>query len=112
MATRRLSPIATKVVYEDEYVRVWSQVVRAGGTIKKHAHKNDYFLLNVTGHGPIEVDFHAGTGGELGEHFTFRPKPGRADFIPKGHVETAHNKGKEYRAVLVELKRSESRSGA
>ncbi len=112
MAARKLSPIATKVIYEDEYVRVWSQVVPAGGTIKKHAHKNDYFLVNVTGRGPIEVDFHEGTGGELGEHFTFRPKPGRADFIPKGHVETAYNKGKEYRAVLVELKRAESRSGA
>jgi hypothetical protein len=106
MAASKLAPIATKVIYEDEYVRVWNQVVPAGGKIAKHAHRNDYFLLNVTGKGPIEVDFHEGTGGKLGDHFTFRPTPGRADFIPKGHVETAHNKGKEYRAVLVELKRS------
>ena len=62
MAVSKLAPIATKVIYEDEYVRVWNQVVPAGGTIKKHAHKNDYFLLNVTGNGPIEVDFHEGTG--------------------------------------------------
>jgi hypothetical protein len=105
MAVKKLPPIATKVIYEDEYVRVWNQVVPAGGKIEKHAHRNDYFLLNVTGKGPIEVDFHEGTGGDLGDHFTFRPKPGKADFIPKGHVETAHNKGEEYRAVLVELKR-------
>ena len=105
MAVSKLAPIATKVIYEDEYVRVWNQVVPAGGRIRKHAHRNDYFLLNVTGNGPIEVDFHEGTGGELGDHFTFRPKPGRADFIPKGHIETAHNQGEEYRAVLVELKR-------
>jgi hypothetical protein len=100
-----LAPIATQVIYEDEYVRVWNQVVPAGRRIERHAHTNDYFLLNVTGHGPIEVAFHEGTGGELGEHFSFRPKPGTADFIPKGHVETAHNRGEEYRAVLVELKR-------
>jgi len=105
MAAEKLAPIATKVIYEDEYVRVWNQVVPAGGTIAKHFHESDYFLLNVTGHGPIEVAFHGGTGGELGEHFTFRPKPGTADFIPKGHIETAHNKGEEYRAVLVELKK-------
>ncbi|MET0153444.1 MAG: hypothetical protein ABW298_12640 [Candidatus Binatia bacterium] len=95
MPADELSPIATKVIYEDEYVRVWNQVVPAGGKIEKHAHTNDSFLLNVTGHGPIEVAFHERTGGELGEHFTFRPKPGTADFIPKGHVETAHSKGKE-----------------
>jgi len=101
----KLAPIATQVIYEDEYVRVWNQVVPAGGRIERHVHTNDYSLLNVAGHGPNEVTFHEGTGGELGEHFSFRPKPGTADFIPKGHVETAHNRGEEYRAVLVELKR-------
>jgi hypothetical protein len=30
--------------------------------------------------------------------------PGRADFVPKGHIETAVNQGDEYRAILVELK--------
>lgn len=100
-----LAPIATKVIYEDEYVRVWKQVVPAGGTIEKHVHENDYFLLNVTGHGPIDVTFHDGTGGDLGDQYVFSPKPGKADFVPKGHVETAHNRGEEYRAVLVELKR-------
>src|SRR5439155_7308088 len=92
---KKLAPIATKVIYEDEYVRVWNQVVPAGGKIEKHAHRNDYFLLNVTGKGPIEVDFHRRVGRE--PRFTFRPKPATADFIPKGHVETAHNKGEEYR---------------
>ena len=92
MAVSKLAPIATKVIYEDEYVRVWNQVVPAGRQIKKHAHRNDYFLLNVTGNGPIEVDFHEGTGGELGDHFTFRPKPGTADFIRRV-TSTAHNPG-------------------
>ena len=99
-----LAPIATAVIYEDDHVRVWNQVVPAGGTIEKHAHDNDYFLVHVTGEGPIEVTFHDGSGGKLGEHFTFEPTPGTADFIRKGHIETAHNRGEEYRAVLVELK--------
>ena len=99
------NPIATEVVYEDEFVRVWKQVVPPDGFIEKHEHTHDYFLLNVSGSGPIEVQFHDGTGGDLGEQFSFEPKPGTADYIPKGHVETARNRGAEYRAVLVELKK-------
>lgn len=97
-------PIATKILYEDDYVRVWNQVVPAGATLARHEHTCDYFLVNVRGEGPFEVDFHDGTGGALGEHFTFRPRPGTADLVPKGHIETAHNAGEEYRAILVELK--------
>ena len=101
-----LNPIATEVIFEDDKVRVWNQVVPAGANIKKHEHSCDYFLLNISGTGPIEVEFHDGKGGRLGDRFVFEPKPGTADFIPKGHIETAHNRGDEYRAILVELKDS------
>ena len=50
------------------------------------------------------MQFHGGTGGSLGETFEFSPRPGSADFIKKGHIETAHNAGDDYHAVLVELK--------
>ena len=99
-----LAPIATKIVYEDDYVRVWNQVVPAGATLAKHEHLHDYYLVNVRGEGPFEIDFHDGSGGALGERFTYRPKPGSADLVPKGHIETARNAGEEYRAILVELK--------
>lgn len=103
-ASAELAPIATTVLYEDDYVRVWNQVVPAGATLEKHEHTCDYFLVNVRGEGPFEVHFHDGTGGALGETFSYRPRPGTADLIPKGHVETARNAGGEYRAILVELK--------
>ncbi len=99
-----LAPMATEVIYEDDHVRVWNQVVPAGASIKKHEHTNDYFLIHIAGEGPIDVKFHEGTGGELGEQLNFMPKPRTADFIAKGHIETAHNLGDEYRAILVELK--------
>jgi hypothetical protein len=102
--TEPTAPIATGVIYEDDHVRVWNQVVPQNGVIEKHHHTNDYFLLHVSGEGPIAVTFHEGSGGKLGESFTFRPKPGTADFIRKGHIETAVNQGDEYRAILVELK--------
>tara|TARA_R110002096_G_scaffold9386_7_gene37186 strand:+ start:515 stop:841 length:327 start_codon:yes stop_codon:yes gene_type:complete len=100
-----LAPIATQVIYEDDHVRVWNQVVPAGATIEKHVHEHDYVLLNVAGEGPIDVRFHAGTGGELGDRLTFSPQPRSADFVRKGHIETARNDGDEYRAILVEFKR-------
>ena len=100
-----LAPIATQLIFEDDHVRVWNQVVPAGGRIEKHLHEHDYCLVNVTGEGPFEVDFHEGSGGELGDHIVFEPKPGTADFVPGGHIETAHNTGTEYRAILVEFKR-------
>ena len=100
----QLAPIATRLVFEDDYVKVWQQVVPAGGTIEKHKHEHDYFLLNVAGEGPFDITFHDGTGGRLGERATFDAKPGTANFVRKGHVETAHNRGDEYRAILVELK--------
>jgi hypothetical protein len=103
--SEQLAPIATEVIYEDDHVRVWKQVVPGGARIDKHEHTCDYFLLNVAGDGPFEVTFHDGTGGPLGETTTFNPKPGTADYIPRGHIETAHNQGDEYRAILVELKR-------
>jgi hypothetical protein len=99
-----LAPIATKLVFEDDYVRVWQQVVPAGGTIDKHEHELDYFLVNVAGEGPFDITFHDGTGGKLGAQATFAPRPKTATYVPKGHIETAHNRGAEYRAVLVELK--------
>ena len=101
--TDELHAIATEVIYEDERVRVWNQVVPAGGEIRKHQHDNDYYLINVTGEGPIEVNFHDGTGGGAGDSISFTPVPGSASFIKKGHLETAVNHGEEYRAILVEF---------
>ena len=99
-----LAPIATEIIFEDERVRIWKQFVPANSTIEKHRHDHDYFLINLAGHGPFDVQFHDGTGGDLGERFTYAPKPKTADFVPKGHLETASNQGEDYHAILVELK--------
>jgi hypothetical protein len=96
--------IATEVIYEDDHVRVWKQVVPAGAHLAKHEHKHDYFLVNVAGEGPFDVKFHDSSGGKLGDRISYCPKPRTADFVAKGHIETAHNQGDEYRAILVELK--------
>ena len=97
------APIATEVIYEDEKVRVWRQHVPAGGEIPKHRHDNDYCLVNIAGVGPIDVEFHEGTGGAAGDKATFSPKPGTANLVRAGHIETAYNRGEDYDAILVEF---------
>lgn len=99
-------PIATEVVFEDDTVRVWNQLVPSGDSIPFHRHEHDYFLLNISGTGPIAVQFHDDSGGSLGDAFEFMPVPGKADYVRKGHVETATNLGDTYRAILVELKKT------
>ena len=42
-----MAAIATEIIYEDEHVRVWNQVIPAGANIEKREHHNDCFLLNV-----------------------------------------------------------------
>ena len=103
--TDDLRPIATRVLFEDDEIRVWDQHIDAGETLGKHRHELDYVLVTVRGDGPLEVAFHDGSGGALGDGVTLQPSRGQAIFVPKGHVETARNDGAPYRAILVELKR-------
>ena len=97
------NPIATQVIYEDDQVRIWNQVIEPGATLERHTHRNDYVLVTVEGEGPLDVKFLEGTGGELGEGLTLRTKRGEAMLVPGGHTETARNDGKRYRAILIEL---------
>ena len=99
------TPIATEVIYEDDEVRIWNQLIEPGKTLGRHTHRNDYILVTVRGEGPIDVRFLDGTGGPLGEEIVLRTRRGDATYVPKGHTETARNEGAEYRAILVELLR-------
>ena len=49
-----LGPIATKVLYEDERVRIWDQVIEPGQTTGPHHHALPYALVTVEG-APLDV---------------------------------------------------------
>jgi hypothetical protein len=100
-----LRPIASRILFEDDEIRVWDQQIAAGETLGKHRHDHDYVLVTVRADGPLKVAFHDGTGGDLGDGLTLDPKRGETFLVPRGHVETARNDGADYRAVVVELKR-------
>jgi hypothetical protein len=105
----QLRPIGKRILYEDHEVRIWDQEIAPGERLGKHRHEHDYVIVTVHGGGPLLVQFHDGSGGALGDSITLpKSKRGETIFVPKGHVETAHNQGERYRAILVELKTDDS----
>ncbi len=100
-----LVPIATKVVYEDERVRVWDQVIEPGKTTGPHRHELPYALVTVEG-ASLDVDSVPGYDSSYGtETLSITVDDQTAAVIPGGSVEDARNTGdRTYRAILVEFK--------
>ncbi len=100
-----LGPIATKLLYEDERVRVWDQEIQPGETTGPHRHDLSYALVTVEG-APLEVrpvPGHPMTHGEEPLAVTLEDRT--ALIVPGGAVEDAENRGeRSYRAILVEFK--------
>jgi hypothetical protein len=102
-APQRMAPIATRVLYEDQELRIWDQVVEPGGILRPHKHENDYVLVDIKGES-LSVDFLPGNEGEFDGHIDLPIRRGNALLIKKGGVETAKNDTDEAaRYILVEL---------
>ena len=42
-------PIATRILYEDDQVRIWDQRLAPGEKTAAHRHEQDYVLVDVEG---------------------------------------------------------------
>jgi hypothetical protein len=99
-----LGPIATKVLYEDEQIRIWDNRLAPGELLGAHKHELDYTLVDVEGE-KIEIDFLPGNEGEFEGHHDFPVSRGKAIFVKRGGVETARNIGDgPVRFILIEYK--------
>jgi hypothetical protein len=102
--TPELGPIATKILFEDEQVRIWDNRLDPGQVLPPHRHDHDYWLIDVEGE-RIAVDFLPGNEGEHEGRVELRIDRGRGLFVKKGAVETARNTGsRPLRYILIELK--------
>jgi beta-alanine degradation protein BauB len=105
MADRKLGDVATRMLFENDRVRVWEMDLAPGESSDVHEHVLDYVLVQLEGDkiaGIFEPDTHGAypPGTVEGD-----VAPGNAIFIERGGVETAKNTGnKRYREILVELK--------
>jgi len=101
---RVLGDVGTRLVWENERVRIWEMVLEPGQRSAVHEHTLDYLLVPLAGD-RIGVEVEPDTAGEYRESGDFPVPIGRPTFIARGGIETAVNTGTEtYREVLVELK--------
>ena len=105
MMERTLGDVGTKLLFENDRVKVWELALGPGESSDVHEHEHDYLLIQLEGD-KIAGIFEADTHGEY--------PPGTVEgdvsygnvfFTKKGGIETAKNTGKAfYREILVELK--------
>lgn len=99
-AKDELGAVGTKLLYENDSVKVWEFALDPGEAIPMHTHTMDY-LFHVYQGSTLEVSF---PNNQPKASVTL--KEGDVRFIPKGGRHTARNIGeKRYVEVLVELKK-------
>jgi hypothetical protein len=94
--------VGTRVLFEDDRVRIWELILAPGESSDLHHHEHDYYLCIsqgdlVAGIPPKDspMDFFVG----------IVPEQGNTVPVPKGGTEWALNVGtKTYREILIELK--------
>lgn len=103
---RVLGGVGTKVIYEDDEVRVWRLKLAPGEESPIHRHELDHLLIQVRGD-RIAVIPEPDTQGPYTEVLEADVVPGAVIRVPRGGVERARNVGSQpYLEVIVELKGS------
>jgi len=99
-----LGDVATRVLFDNERVRVWEMALAPGERSARHRHHLDYLLVFLQGE-RIGVEVDAASAGPYRENLEFDVPIGRCVFVEHGGVETAVNVGStDYREILIELK--------
>jgi predicted metal-dependent enzyme (double-stranded beta helix superfamily) len=105
MTERRLGDVATKVLFENDRVKVWELALAPGEESDVHEHTRDYLLVQLEGDkiaGVFEPDTHGEYPPGIVEGDV---APGNVFYTTKGGIETARNTGsRPYREILIELK--------
>jgi hypothetical protein len=101
---RKLGAIATRVLFENERVRVWEMRMPPGETGPVHRHELDHLLIQISGDRMAVVP-EPDSAGPYREYLEADVAPGQVFFVERGGVEAARNVGRrEYHEILIELK--------
>ncbi len=93
-----LGNVGTRLLLENERVKIWEMCLEPGAASDLHHHALDYVLCIVEG---TSVD--ADPPG--GKTFHAPVQPGQVFFIKRGGTERAVNRGSDrFREIIVELK--------
>jgi hypothetical protein len=101
---RVLGGVGTRVLFENDRVRIWELRLAPGERSDCHEHTLDHVLVQIAGD-RVAVEPDPDTAGPYTEYFEGQIKPGVAVFVSHGGIETAVNTGAlPYHEVIVELK--------
>ena len=99
-----MGDVGTKIVFEDERVRVWQVRLAPGEEGAVHRHALDHLLIQVAGD-RIAVVPEPDSAGPFRHYLEADVIPGAVVRVARGGVERARNVGTQpYLEVVVELK--------
>jgi hypothetical protein len=100
-------PIATRILYEDDQVRIWDQRLAPGEQTAPHRHDQDYVLVDVAGERIGVTPLPGHNNKDYDAYIEIPVKRGQVFSVGAGSVEQARNVGGvAYRGILVEFKDS------
>jgi predicted metal-dependent enzyme (double-stranded beta helix superfamily) len=98
---RTLGKVGTRILLENQRVRVWEMDLAPGERSDPHRHELDYLLVILEGDRIAAVP-EPDSGGRYVEA---EVEPGKVYYLRHGGSETAVNVGRRrYREILIELK--------
>jgi hypothetical protein len=103
---RVVGDIATKLVMENDRVRIWEMRLEPGEESDLHRHDHDYVMIQISGD-KMAARFEPDSGGEWAglDYVEGDISPGNVIFAKKGGIETAVNIGDEpFHEIVVEFK--------
>lgn len=104
MTERTLGDVGTKLLYEDDRIRVWQVRLAPGEQGDVHRHEHDHILVQVSGD-RIAVVPEPESEGPYRDYLEADVVPGAVVVVDKGGVESAKNVGSaDYLEVIIELK--------
>lgn len=93
-----LGDVATKLLFENDRVRVWEMVLEPGQRSDWHRHDHPYLLCIIEGQ---TIDARMASGRDL----SIPAAAGTVYYVPPGATEVAVNRSDtRFREVLIELK--------
>ena len=104
MGERVLGEIGSRVVFENERVRIWVLRLEPGEQSATHRHDLPHVLVQVAGD-RIAVAPEPDSAGPFRDRLEAEVVAGIATYVDAGGIETALNVGTEpYREIIIELK--------
>lgn len=103
MSERAFGGVGSKMLFENDRVRVWELRLEPGEESPVHQHDHDHLLIQVAGD-RIAVVPEPDTKSKYKDYLEADVRPGEVAFVRSGGIEVARNVGSEpYREIIVEL---------